>query len=502
MALSKWDLENLSPEDQQTMLGYKDLWANDPTQRPSAQAAAAELRAKYGYSGGDDGSQYIPIETFNPPTAPVIPEYTSRWDDELSGVIEQIKSPPTYDSKYEGLIDSTISQIVNRPSFSYDPDTDVAYQAFMEKALRAGDKAYADNIAGLSAMTGGRPNTWAGAVASQARNEYVLQAQEAVIHFEERAYGRYRDETQDLYNLVGLLNSQDEIAYNRFRDTIGDTKDLAGLLLQLDERDFQQYKFMAENTWKTFEHEYNAYTDALAFKKDQISEAIDRTNMLGYVNNTDAVTLGVPAGTLSQPARERAEAMEDYIAKVEIDVKAEKDLMAERHTYDIKILNLKDQIDARSAGRRSSGGGGYTIDGQPIPITEKDAKKRDSIISDFIKYTGTDDFGRMNNKEKASYIEGYINKLLSDYDTGIFGANADWIVDEALGAIRGTVAYQEYENNKSSYELSINLQDLREMYPSTTQDILNRQDKYAGDPMLRLQDMYPSTRKVINLLKQ
>ena len=225
--LSQWDLDNLTPDEQSQIVKYKDLWESDPTQRESANAAANAIRSRYGYSGAVDGSQYIPIETYQPPQAPDIPGYESPYNNILQDVLSQLQTPQEYNSPYEDLINQQISQITNRPQFSYNPDEDAAYQAFRERALRAGDKAYADNLGGMSSMTGGRPNSWAGTVASQARNQYVLQAEEAVIQFEDRAYGRYRDETSDMYNLVNLLNSQDEIGYRRFRDQIGDTKELS-----------------------------------------------------------------------------------------------------------------------------------------------------------------------------------------------------------------------------------------------------------------------------------
>ena len=37
-------------------------------------------------------------------------------------------------------------------------------------------------------------------------------------------------------------------------------------------------------------------------------KAIDRTNLLGYVNNQDSVTLGIPTGTLSQRCKRKSRA--------------------------------------------------------------------------------------------------------------------------------------------------------------------------------------------------
>ena len=47
---------------------------------------------------------------------------------------------------------------------------------------------------------------------------------------------------------------------------------------------------------------------------------MDRVNLLGFVNNQDSITLGVPVGTLSENARKKAEDMEDYIRKQELDL--------------------------------------------------------------------------------------------------------------------------------------------------------------------------------------
>ena len=154
MSLSQWDLDNLSQEDQGKMQGYKDLWNSDPSQRDSAHNAAEGLRKKYGYSGGSWGDQYNPYGT---PVIPQIPEYESKYEDQFNELFDQVKNPPKYDSPYADLINRSISDIQNRPAHSYDPESDPAYQAFVARATRAGDKAYADNLGGMSAMTGGRP---------------------------------------------------------------------------------------------------------------------------------------------------------------------------------------------------------------------------------------------------------------------------------------------------------------------------------------------------------
>lgn len=447
--LSQWDLQFLTPDEQQQVIDYKKQWGNDPTQRDSIHTFVEGIRGKYGYSGGSDGSQYIPIDTWKPPTAPEIPEYKSPYEDMAIDLFSQAQNRPSYVSPYEDLINQAMSDLINRPKFSYNPDTDVAYQAFLQRAGRAGDKAYADNLGGLSAMTGGRPNSWAGTVASQARNEYMLQAQEAVIQFEDRAYSRYRDETSDMYNFVNLLNTQDEIAYSRYRDEIGDSKDLFNMVMQLGDRDFEQFKNMTENTWRRFEYEYNAYTDSLSFKNNEINKAMDRVNLLGFVNNQDSITLGVPVGTLSENARKRAEDMEEYIRKQELDLEDFKKRTDYKYQTDLKLIAAREQSALRAS--RSGGGGGNLDTTAGYQPTSSDGKKREDLVSSFKKFTESKEFQRMSAEGKYSYITRFIDKIIKDVNDGIMGKGGEWVANEVLIELEGTKAFQEYYIKYENY---------------------------------------------------
>lgn len=461
MALSQWDTKLLTPEQQEQVNYWQGQWGVDPAQNESIHAMVEQIRATAGYSGGVDGSQYIPIDTFNPPEVPNIPEYDGADNQAYLNTILNMANKE-YDNPYGDLINQQLSLIFNRPKFDYNPDEDAAYQAFRERALRAGDKAYADNLGGLSAMTGGRPNSWAGTVASQARNQYALQAEEAALQFEDRAYGRYRDETQDMYNLLNVLNTQDEVAYSRYRDKIGDTKDLANLVLQLDERDFERYKYASENQWRTFETEYSMFMDSLKDRNNKISEAIDRTNLLGYVSNQDSIMLGVPAGTLSQAARERANALEDYIQKSKIDLENEFKVMEKSHKYDLSLIKARESS--------SSGGGSYSSSGNAgsINLTKTDGSDRDKLVNNFTKYTESDDFARLAPKDKYDYISNYIKKIVKDFEEGIYGKNGSWIADSALEEIANTNAYNKYYANY-------------EKYTETWDNMLN--DRYYNNPL-------------------
>lgn len=474
-----WDEHFMSPEDFAKIKQYQELWfqTQDPKQRESLHQAAEMLRAKYGYSGGVAGNEYIPTSPVPIPQIPEIPEYQSPYASQIQNLLDRLTNLPEYRSPYEDLINQQLSAIMNRPKFTYDPDTDPAYQAFLQRAMAAGEKAYADNLGGLAAMTGGRPNSWAATVASQARNQYMLQAQEAVLHFEERAYQRYRDETADMYNLLNTLHTLDLTAYNRYRDQITDIKDLANFVLSLDQMEFDRFRYMTDLRYRIFEYEYEAYKDALQNRKNKIQEAMDRTNLLGYVTNQDAIILGVPAGTLSQAARERVERMEDYIKQAEIDLENKLKIMQEQKKIDLELIKVRSEeqkkaelelIKARSneeirvwrattgsrpaGGSISAGGSKSAGGGSGTPsLTISDGNKVKSIVDNFNKFTSSKEYQRLPADKKYQYINNTIAGIIKDAEDGLYGKNSLYIANAALERIAQTEAYRKhyegYERN-------------------------------------------------------
>lgn len=78
MALSAYDKANLSKEDQAKILTYTAAWeaakkAGNTQGMADAHAAAEAVRSKAGYSGGDFGDRYIPVEVPTPqPSTPQV----------------------------------------------------------------------------------------------------------------------------------------------------------------------------------------------------------------------------------------------------------------------------------------------------------------------------------------------------------------------------------------------------------------------------------------------
>ena len=365
------------------------------------------------------------------PTAPGMPVYNDPYADIGQQILDSINNSVQPDNPYGAMLNQVTSQMLNR-KFNYDPNTDPAYQAFRERALAAGDTAFANNLGGLAAATGGRVNTWAASAASQARNQYVLQAEMAVMDFEDRAYSRYQSEGQELYQLATLLDSQDTKAYNRYRDTLEDKNKMFDMVMKLSDNHYNKFVFTVEQGWKQYNAELDNFKLSLDMKQQEISEALDRVNMLGYVDNKSSLTLGIPAGTLSQRARERVEEMEDYIKKQDIALQNDFKKMEANYQYDMKLIN------ARAS---SSGGGGYSSTGSSggYQPTKTDAKERDTLVTDFGKLISGDDFRRMNGVTKYQSISDYIEKIVKDTSLGFINP---WAANEALMHIYSSPEYQ------------------------------------------------------------
>lgn len=391
------DRKYLSQEEQKQISYYQSMYnkALTPEAKRSYHNMAEEIRRRHSYSGGVSGDVYsalpnyspAPRPTFNPPTVPTIPEYNSKWEGQLHGIINDIRnyepynSPyedrinqalydyehmPDFKSPYEDMIKQKLNEIINRPKFSYDPEKDAAYQAFKKRTMQAGEESAENALAGISANTGGRLNTWASSMASKARNNARLLAEEGVAPYEEKAFQRYQYDSQIPYqqlgalqsaeslefnkyqaqkqnklNFVSALQNLDAFSYKQYRDRLGDKKDLANFVMGLDNRDFQRYQFMAEQTWNTYRAEYQNFTNSLAFQQQQFENALTRTNMLGYVNNEDSYTLGVPVGTLSQEARQRKQAIDDYFIQQDFTLKSQLQSEATQFKFAKELERIK-----------------------------------------------------------------------------------------------------------------------------------------------------------------
>lgn len=138
--------------------------------------------------------------------------------------LQQVQSrrPGAYQSRWDAELDSLYDQITNRKQFQYDLNQDALYQQYKEQYQRLGRTAMQDTMGQAASLTGGYGSTYAEQVGQQTYNAYLQSLNDIVPELYDRAYGRYQDEGQDLYNRYGLVSDRESMDYSKYRDTVSD----------------------------------------------------------------------------------------------------------------------------------------------------------------------------------------------------------------------------------------------------------------------------------------
>lgn len=223
---------------------YNKAYAEgDKAGQQAAHDAAEKIRAKYDYSGGVDGSEYIKLGTGASPA-----KADTSWLDKLG------ESSYNYDQS--GQISAKLDALLNRTPFSYDAASDPLYQQYRKQYTREADRSAEDVLGKAAVMTGGMPSTAAVAASQQASDYQMSQMTDKIPELQQLAYSMYQDglnaDRADLNTLIGLEDNN----YNRWladrnylyqlaRDQVGDQQTADALAYQ-KQQDKLNYDYQKE----------------------------------------------------------------------------------------------------------------------------------------------------------------------------------------------------------------------------------------------------------------
>ena len=223
---------------------YNKAYAEgDKAGQQAAHDAAERIRAKYDYSGGVDGSDYIKLGTGASPA-----KADTSWLDKLG------ESSYNYDRS--GQISAKLDALLNRTPFSYDAASDPLYQQYRKQYTREADRSAEDVLGKTAVMTGGMPSTAAVAASQQASDYQMSQMTDKIPELQQLAYSMYQDKLSgdraDLNTLIGLEDNN----YNRWltdrnylyqlaRDQVGDQQTADALAYQ-KQQDKLNYDYQKE----------------------------------------------------------------------------------------------------------------------------------------------------------------------------------------------------------------------------------------------------------------
>ena len=194
-------------------------------------------------------------------------ERTGRYYEKLMDLEDS--KPGEYQSRWQGDIDTIVSNILNREKFKTDDvfDSDL-YKTYREQFLQNGQKAMRDAAGNAEGMTGGYGSTYAVAAGQQAYDNYMSQLGDKTLDIYDRVYNEYLQEGMEMYNQLSMLNNQDNLEYGRYRDQVADYyNDLGYYSSRYDSeynKDFGEWQAdQAAQQWAE-EYAYRKTQDALA----------------------------------------------------------------------------------------------------------------------------------------------------------------------------------------------------------------------------------------------
>lgn len=278
-------LAQQNPDAGMSLLKYKQDYANATTdeQRAQANKGAESIRSSYGgYTGGGDGGSFhldpLGPSSFQQSTAP-----SFNWDTPA----------PDYSSRYDETIQDMIKDMLERPEFSYDPDSDVVWQSYQKAYGREGDRATRNALGAAAAASGGMPSSYATTAAAQAGNYYAAQAADKIPELYEAAYNRYLNEFNMDASKIGIVQGQEQTDYNRYLDELGQWN---------TDRNFEYNKFAGDRAQWNADREfaYNQLLDEINSQTQQRQEALDFANMAAQYGDYNYLKdLGIDTSALA-----------------------------------------------------------------------------------------------------------------------------------------------------------------------------------------------------------
>ncbi len=206
---------------------------------------------------------------------------------EQAGVQTPNALAEAYAKQYLSGAEDLLNQLANRKDFSYNPDTDPVYQAYVKKYRLEGDRAGREAIADLSSLTGGYANSAAVTAGAQARQYYAKQMTDVIPELAQLAYQRYADQYQaDLKLANQMLDFYDTAYQNAAAADTAQRNLVNGVTASNVERDLRAW----EKNWTDLQNqqeyeiaEQNRSWDNILSQLSQIKGAL-QNEALGLSN--------------------------------------------------------------------------------------------------------------------------------------------------------------------------------------------------------------------------
>lgn len=195
---------------------------------------------------------------------------------------------PTYAGTFEGQLNDIFDRIQNREPFSYDVNGDPLYQSYKDQYIQGGKLAMKDTMGQAAALTGGYGNTYGQQVGQQAYNAYLQNLSAVIPQLYDRAYGKYKDEGDDLKDQYTMLGQMRDDEYGRYRDDVGDWEYDQKVA---SEREQEDYNRRTAEEAMAYQRQQQAYANLVAMIKASGSTPTDEQLAAAGMTRADANAL-------------------------------------------------------------------------------------------------------------------------------------------------------------------------------------------------------------------
>lgn len=200
----------------------------------------------------------------------------------------QAGAKPTYAGTFEGKLNDIFDRIQNREPFSYDVNGDPLYQSYKDRYIQGGKLAMKDTMGQAAALTGGYGNTYGQQVGQQAYNAYLQNLSAVIPELYDRAYGKYKDEGDDLKDQYTMLGQMRDDEYGRYRDDVGDWEYDQKVA---SEREQEDYNRRTAEEAMAYQRQQQAYANLVAMIKASGSTPTDEQLAAAGMTRADANAL-------------------------------------------------------------------------------------------------------------------------------------------------------------------------------------------------------------------
>lgn len=202
------NFNNMPELAQRQYSANKKAWESAPDKNSDiavkAHADNEKLRQMYGIGSDDLNYSSFSENVLN-----------DRYRQQNNRYLKKLSS--TYKSPYQRQKELDAEAVRN---FSYDPEQDSLYKSYRDMYTRQGLSAQDKTVSNLTALSGGRNNSWASAAAAQVGQAYAQKSADMIPQLAEAAYNR-------LLQRYNISKDMDNTDYSRYADQWSRDKSMA-----------------------------------------------------------------------------------------------------------------------------------------------------------------------------------------------------------------------------------------------------------------------------------